>query len=66
MAGEGSEKARRIIFTSDTEVQEGKDSIKIVNEKLDCEVIHLSNHGHYITEEMGGNEFPELVTYVLN
>lgn len=55
----------RIIFTSDTEVQEGKDSLEMVNEKLDCEVVNLPNHGHYITEEMGGDEFPELVACVL-
>jgi len=54
-----------IIFTSDIEVEEGKQNLLIVNKELDCRVINLPNHGHYITEEMGGDEFPELVECVL-
>lgn len=56
---------RRVIFTSDTEGVEGKRSASIINEKLNCEVISLKNHGHYISEEMGGNTFPELIECVL-
>jgi predicted alpha/beta hydrolase family esterase len=56
---------QRIIFTSDTEDTDGKKSAEIAHEKLDCRVISLANHGHYTTEDMGGNSFPELIEAVL-
>lgn len=56
---------QRIIFTSDTEDADGKRSAEIIHEKLGCKVISLKNHGHYTTEDMGGNAFPELVEAVL-
>ena len=56
----------RIIFTSNTEDRDGKQSADIINAKLDCEVISLKNHGHYVTSEMGGDEFPELVDCIFS
>ncbi len=56
----------RVIYTSDTEDEDGKKSAEIVNAKLDCEVVSLKNHGHYTTEDMGSNKFPELVQCVLS
>ena len=55
----------RIVFFSNTEDKDGTTSRNIITTKLDCRVIELPNHGHYITEEMGGDAFPELVEEVL-
>jgi len=32
---------------------------------LECKVVNLPKHGHFITQEMGTDEFPELIEEVL-
>ena len=54
-----------IMFTADDEEPEGKESLKIFKAALGGRVISLENHGHYTVEDMGTNEFPELVAEIL-
>lgn len=54
-----------VIFTSDDEVPEGKESVVLYQEALGGRIISLPNHGHYILEDMGTAAFPELVAEVL-
>lgn len=51
-----------IIFTSDTEEDEGKQSAKIFHDALDGELVELPNKGHYTFGDMGTNELPELLS----
>jgi len=53
------------IFTSNDEVEDGKKGMEMFHEALGGEVISLLNHGHYVLDEMGSEEFPELVEEVL-
>ncbi len=55
----------RIVFTSENDDLENMESAKFLTEKLDCKVINLPTHGHFITEEMGGDEFPELIQEII-
>jgi len=41
------------------------ESAKLLVSTLNCRLVNLPTHGHFITEEMGGNEFPELVAEVI-
>ncbi len=60
------EKVKKIIvFTSDDEESQGKESAKIIKEKLDAKIISLKNHGHYTLEDMKTREFLELLEEVL-
>ncbi|MEK7613419.1 MAG: alpha/beta hydrolase [Patescibacteria group bacterium] len=54
-----------VMFTSDTEEEEGKESVKIFHEALGGKLIELKNKGHYKLGEMGGEEFPELLEEIL-
>ncbi|MDE2095947.1 MAG: alpha/beta hydrolase [Patescibacteria group bacterium] len=54
-----------IMFTSDDEELEGKESLHIFNKVLGGRVIELKGRGHYISEDMGTNEFPELLQVIL-
>lgn len=56
----------RIVFTSENDDLENMESAKLIAEKLDCKVINLPTHGHFITQEMGTNEFPEILEEILN
>lgn len=53
-----------IIFTSNDEEDEGKESVKIFHEALGGEIVDLPNHGHYTLGDMGTEEFPELLRRV--
>lgn len=55
----------KIIFTSDNEDEDGKKSAKIFNIALNAEVRELKDRGHYTLEDMGTEEFPELLEEVL-
>jgi leucyl-tRNA synthetase len=55
-----------IIFTSDNERPDGKKSAKIFNKDLGGQIIELKNKGHYILDDMGTKEFPELLDKILN
>ena len=54
-----------IMFTADDEEEDGKKSLRIYHENLKGKVIELKNHGHYTFDDMGTEEFPELLEIVL-
>ena len=54
-----------VIFTSDDEEEEGKESVTIFHSALGGEVIELKSHGHFTTESMGTEEFEELLGVVV-
>jgi predicted alpha/beta hydrolase family esterase len=56
---------QRIIFTSENDDLENIESAELLTKKLDCKVINLPDHGHFITQDMGGNEFHELVEEIV-
>ncbi len=56
---------QRIIFTSENDDLENIESAQLLAQELRCNVINLPSHGHYITQDMGGNEFPELVEQII-
>ena len=53
-----------IIFTSNDEEDDGKKSAKIYYDALGGKVIELKNHGHFTKEDMGTEEFPELLNEI--
>lgn len=54
-----------IMFTADDEKEEGKKSLKIYHQALGGKIINLKNHGHYTRNDMGTEEFPELLKVIL-
>lgn len=54
-----------IMFTSDDEEDDGKESLKIFHKVLGGEVIELKGQGHYCLDDMGTEEFPELIEAIL-
>lgn len=54
-----------VMFTSDNEEEDGKKSLKIFHEALGGEVIELTGRGHYVLDEMGREELPELLDAIL-
>lgn len=50
-----------VMFTSNDEEDDGKESLKIFHNVLGGEIINLENHGHYCLGDMGTEEFPELL-----
>ncbi|MFA7253107.1 MAG: alpha/beta hydrolase [Patescibacteria group bacterium] len=50
-----------VYFTSNDEDIEGKESLKIYHDAIGGKIIELPNHGHYTLEDMGTDEFPELI-----
>ncbi len=50
-----------IMFTSDSEEEEGKKSLAIYHKDLDGKIIELKRQGHYTLEDMKTEEFPELI-----
>lgn len=59
------DRVRKIVyFTSDTEREDGKKSLKLYHDVLGGTIISLPNHGHYITEDMESDAFPELIDQI--
>jgi hypothetical protein len=56
---------RTVMFTSDTEMENGKRSLAIYYAALGGDVVHLPNRGHYVFGDMGSSEFPELIDRIL-
>ena len=54
-----------IMFTSDNEEEDGKKSLKIFHDALNGKVIELKGHGHYTLVDMGTEEFPELLKFII-
>ncbi|MDD5749458.1 MAG: alpha/beta hydrolase [Patescibacteria group bacterium] len=54
-----------VMFTSDNEEPEGKESLKIFHEALGGEIVDLKNHGHYVIGDMGTEKFPELIEQII-
>lgn len=54
-----------IIFTSNDEEEDGKESVRIYDDALNTRIIELKNHGHFTEGDMGTKEFPELLKEVL-
>ncbi len=50
-----------IYFTSDTEKEDGKKSLEMYYKILGGKIVSLPNRGHYTFEDMGTDEFPELL-----
>ncbi len=55
----------RIVFTSENDDLENIKSAQLLATELDCKVINLPSYGHYITQDMGSDEFQELVDCIL-
>lgn len=55
---------RIVMFTSDNEEDDGKKSVLMFHEALGGEMIELKGHGHFTMEDMGTDEFPELLTAI--
>ena len=54
-----------MMFTADDEKEDGKKSLKIFHDALGGAIIELQGRGHYIMEDMGTEEFPELLQAIL-
>jgi len=54
-----------IMFTSDTEAEDGKRGLKMFHEILGGKIINLDGRGHYILMHMKTEEFPELLESIL-
>lgn len=54
-----------VMFTADDEEESGKKSLQIFHEALGGKIIELSGHGHYTLDDMGTEEFPELVEEII-
>lgn len=55
-----------IMFTADNEEQTGKDALKIFHAALGGKIIKLPGRGHYTEEDMGTEEFPELLEKIID
>lgn len=55
-----------VIFTSNDEENDGKKSAQIFHRALGGKIVELKGHGHYTRDEMGTEEFPELVEEIIS
>lgn len=55
-----------VMFTSDDEEDDGKESVKIFHEALGGKLVELSGRGHFDREGMGTDAFPELLYEILS
>lgn len=54
-----------IMFTADDEEEDGKKSLQIFHDALGGKIIELKGRGHYVMDDMGTVEFPELLEVIL-
>lgn len=54
-----------VMFTSDNESDDGKKSLKLYYDVLGGKVIELKNKGHFNFDDLGGQEFPELMNEII-
>lgn len=50
-----------VMFTANDEEEDGKLGLKMFHDVLGGEVVELTGKGHYVMEDMGTEEFPELI-----
>lgn len=55
-----------VMFTSDDEEKEGKESLEIYHGALGGNIVELKGRGHFIMDHMGTNEFPELLKEIMS
>jgi predicted alpha/beta hydrolase family esterase len=55
-----------IIFTSPEEPPHRQKNVTIYKELLDAKVISLPDKGHFVYEDMGTNEFPEILEVIFD
>ncbi|MFA6963503.1 MAG: alpha/beta hydrolase [Patescibacteria group bacterium] len=53
------------IFTSDNDEEGGKRGAVMFHEALGGDIISLPGHGHYVLDDMGTEEFPELIDIII-
>lgn len=54
-----------VMFAADDEADDGKESLKIFHKALGGKIIELKKHGHFTMNDMGTEEFPELLEAIL-
>lgn len=54
-----------VMFISDNEEENGKKSLEMFHKALDGRIIELKGKGHFVLDDMGTEEFPELLEEVL-
>ena len=54
-----------IMFTADNERKGGKESLEIYHEALGGRILELKGRGHYLLNDMGTEEFPELLEEII-
>jgi hypothetical protein len=55
---------RILMFTSDTEMEDGKKSLVIYRAALGGDIVDLPGKGHYTIADMRTHEFPELLSKI--
>lgn len=61
------ERVKKIVFfTSDNEEIDGKKSLEIYHSSLKGKIIEIKSRGHYTFDDMGSEEFPELLEEVFS
>ena len=53
------------MFTADDEEENGKKSLEIFHKALGGKILELKGMGHYTLNDMGKEEFPELLNIIL-
>lgn len=54
-----------VMFTADNEEENGKKSLSIFHKALGGKIIELKGMGHFCLEDMGTEEFPELLEEII-
>jgi len=54
-----------VMFTADNEADDGKRSLEIYHKALGGKILELKGRGHYISEHMKTDEFPELIDAIM-
>lgn len=54
-----------VMFSADNEEDDGKKSLQIFHDALGGKIIELKGRGHYVIDDMGTEEFPELLREIV-